>query len=634
MLIIGTAGHIDHGKSAIVRRLTGTDPDRLPEEKARGMTIDLGFAFRRSTAEGSLAFVDVPGHERFVKNMIAGAGAIDSVMLVIAADDGWMPQSEEHFQIVRLLGIERGLIVINKCDLAEPDWLDLLEEDVRDKVKGSFLADAPMFRVSAATGEGFDALAEYIDALPEQVKIDRDAGQARLYVDRSFVLLGIGGVVTGTLRGGPLSVGQHVSIWPARESGKIRSLHANDVEVETALPGQRTAISFSGIDKEILSRGSVITDRTDLQSFAERPIMVLSIELINDARVSLVDRRRVVLIIGTTEVEGEVRLLGGKELRAGEKGMVSFKPDDPVLSLVGDHVIVRLPTPMVTLGGGKVLDHLEHFPRKKDLSRYAYLQQRLSGETDDLIISELQHRLLVRSDRLLSEAAIAPKRIRAAVQKLTKNKTIGRFGKYLYHSDTIESASEKFKNSLGKYLEKNSHLKGLPREQLLQVVSRSVDNSELLLEYMLDDGAIVKLGDKYNLVGRGMSLKGKIREAHGEIITQLTTSPFTPPKLAELAKGGKDHKEAIKYIIESGEGYKCGSSFLFLTDTWTDIVGFIRDKLSQSPTMSVTDLKERFNLSRKFAIPIFEETDRLKLTERDGDFRIKGDRFESEDFTP
>ncbi len=633
MLIVGTAGHIDHGKSAIVRRLTGTDPDRLPEEKARGMTIDLGFAFRRSTADGSMAFVDVPGHERFVKNMIAGVGAIDVVMLVIAADDGWMPQSEEHFQIVRLLGIERGLIVINKCDLAEQDWLELLQEDVRDKVKGSFLEDAPMFQVSAATGDGFEPLAEYLDALPGQVTIDRDAGQARLYVDRSFVLLGIGGVVTGTLRGGPLSVGQNVSIWPARKSGKIRSLHANDIEVETAQPGQRTAISFSGVDKEVLTRGSVITDRTDLRSFADRPVMALSIELLAGARVSLVDRRRVVLITGTTEVEGEVRLFDTKELRPGEKGIVSFRPDEPVLSLVGDHVIVRLPTPMVTLGGGKVLDHLEHFPRKKALAQFDYLKQRLSGEIDDLIVSELQHRLLVPVESLLAEAAIAPKRIRAAIQKLTKNEIVGSFGKFLYHGETIMAATETFTKSLGEYLEENSHLKGLTREQLLQVVNRSIDNGELLLDYLLADGSVVKLGDKYNLVGRGMSLKGRIREAHDDIIAQLSSSPFTPPKLADLAKGGKDFKEAIKYTLESGECYKCGSSFLFLSETWREIVGFIRQKLSDSGSMTVTDLKDRFDLTRKFAIPIFEETDRLKLTERDGDVRTKGARFESEEFT-
>ena len=232
MLVIGTAGHIDHGKSAIVKRLTGTDPDRLPEEKDRGMTIDLGFAFRDAADGERLAFVDVPGHERFVKNMVAGAGGIDAVMLVVAADDGWMPQSREHFQIVRLLGIRHGLVVINKIDLVESDWLELLEDDIRQKTAGSFLADAPIFRVSAVSGEGIEALAAHLDALPAMISAQRDIGKARLNIDRSFVLPGIGGVVTGTLRGGSLSVGQAVSIWPKRATGKIRSFRANNEEVK------------------------------------------------------------------------------------------------------------------------------------------------------------------------------------------------------------------------------------------------------------------------------------------------------------------------------------------------------------------------------------------------------------------
>ncbi|MFQ6008847.1 MAG: selenocysteine-specific translation elongation factor, partial [Candidatus Zixiibacteriota bacterium] len=255
MIVVGTAGHIDHGKSSIIKRLTGTDPDRLPEEKARGMTIDLGFAFYRTTSDEEIAFVDVPGHERFVKNMIAGAGGIDVVMLVIAADDGWMPQSQEHFQIVRLLGIRNGFIVINKIDLVQNDWLELLQQDIRTKVKGSFLEDAPILMVSAETGEGFEQLQNYLNSLPKKIAVARDIGKARLFIDRSFVRPGIGGVVTGTLRGGSLSVGQTVSVWPSMATGKIRSLQSNNQDVHTAHPGQRTAVSFTGIDKEQLRRG-------------------------------------------------------------------------------------------------------------------------------------------------------------------------------------------------------------------------------------------------------------------------------------------------------------------------------------------------------------------------------------------
>ncbi|KAA3635430.1 MAG: selenocysteine-specific translation elongation factor, partial [Calditrichaeota bacterium] len=258
MLVIGTAGHIDHGKSSIVKRLTKTDPDRLPEEKKRGMTIDLGFAFYKTEQAETIAFVDVPGHERFVKNMVAGVGGIDVVMLVIAADDGWMPQTEEHFRIVKLLNVPRGIVVINKIDLADDEILELLEMEVAEKTAGSFLEDAPIVKISAQTGEGFDEVKTILEKLPSEVKSQRDIGKPRLFIDRSFVRPGIGGVVTGTLRGGELSVGQSVTLIPSLVEAKIKSLHSNNNDVKTAVPGQRTAVSFTGIDKELLIRGGVV----------------------------------------------------------------------------------------------------------------------------------------------------------------------------------------------------------------------------------------------------------------------------------------------------------------------------------------------------------------------------------------
>jgi len=291
MIIVGTAGHIDHGKSAIVKRLTGTDPDRLPEERERGMTIDLGFAFYRTPSEEQIAFVDVPGHERFVKNMIAGAGGIDVVLLVIAADDGWMPQSQEHFQIIRLLGVKRGLLVLNKVDLVEPDWLQLLEDDIRQKTAGSFLAESPIFRVSAETGEGFDKLAGFLDHLPASINKRSDYDKARLFIDRSFIRQGIGGVVTGTLRGGSLDVGQTVSLWPSMITAKIRTLQSQNHEVTRVGPGQRTAVSLTGVDRELLVRGGVISGRTDLSFFKEHPVLALSVEMLPESPFPLNDRR-------------------------------------------------------------------------------------------------------------------------------------------------------------------------------------------------------------------------------------------------------------------------------------------------------------------------------------------------------
>ena len=627
MLTIGTAGHIDHGKSAVVKRLTGTDPDRLPEEKSRGMTIELGFAFMSSSSGEEIGFVDVPGHERFVRNMIAGVGGIDVVMLVVAADDGWMPQSEEHFQIIRLLGITRGLIVINKTDLVDDDWLQLLTEDVKERVKDSFLAEAPIFAVSATTGAGFEPLIEHLKRLPAEVASSRDIDQARLYVDRSFIRPGIGKVVAGTLRGGSLSVGQVVSVWPGNHKGKVRSLQSNSREVERATPGQRTALSVTGVDKEYLLRGGCVSDRTDLSFFRDHPVLALSVELLTDSPVTLADRRRVLLITGTTEVEGEIRVFQQKAIAPSAKGIVFFKPDEPPLTLIGDHFIMRLPTPMVTLGGGHVLDHLDRFPRRRNYAAMEYLNRRISGSLADLVVSELNKRVIAPVDGFLKDADHSRSDILKMIERLTKEKTAERHDKYVFLSEVLEQTKDKFRGGILHFLENKPHLKGLSTDELARVSGLGKDITAALVSYMVSTGELVRVADRYNLVGRGMSLKGDIKKAHDQIMTALKGEPYTPPRLADLAKGGKSFREAIKYILEAGEGYKCGSEFVFLPEVWDEILVFIREHLAKKDSLNVADLKDRFGFTRKFAIPILEETDRTGLTKRDGDIRVKGDRF-------
>ena len=526
MIIIGTAGHIDHGKSAIVRQLTGTDPDRLPEEKARGMTIDLGFAFYNTPSGEDLAFVDVPGHERFVKNMIAGAGGIDSVMLVVAADDGWMPQSQEHFQIVRLLNLKSGVIIINKTDLVEKDWLTLLREEIKEKVSGSFLENAPIFEVSAQTGEGFDDLREYLHRLPTQIRSRADIKKARLYIDRTFVQPGIGGVVTGTLRGGILTVGQPVTVWPGVVSGKIRTLHSMNRQVERATPSQRTAVSFTGIEKEQLRRGGVVTDRREMKFLQEHQVFALSVELLKESPISIKDRRRVLVMVGTSEVEGEIRLYDKSEIAPSQKGLLFFKPDEPLYALVGDNYIMRLITPMVTLGGGMVLDQLKYFPRRKRLADYAYLEDRLEGDPEKLILSELKKHLLAETDNLLEAADLSREEITAEVERLVEEQKLGRFGNFIYHPEYFSRTIAGLKKNIESYLTEHPHLKGLTFEQTARLAALPDDTARAVVDYLAQTEQLVKTADLYNLPGRGMSLKGVIKEAHDKIIEALKAEPY------------------------------------------------------------------------------------------------------------
>ncbi|MFQ6008115.1 MAG: SelB C-terminal domain-containing protein, partial [Candidatus Zixiibacteriota bacterium] len=343
-------------------------------------------------------------------------------------------------------------------------------------------------------------------------------------------------------------------------------------------------------------------------------------------------RRRVLVMVGTTEVVGEIRLFDCKEIRPGEKGIDFFNPDEPVYCLVGDHYVMRLPTPMVTLGGGKILDHLARLPRKRETSSFNYLYRRVSNDINDLIVSELHKKVIVQSDSLLNEADFSTPEVRAAAESLAQRKVLARFNNYLFHVESFDVVLKGFTQSIRNYLEDKPHVLGLSFEQLAKLSGYNEQTTQVVLKYLVAVGKITKQGDRFNLAGRGMSLKGKVKEAHDKIISLLKEQPYTPPSLSSLASGGKNHREAIKYIIDSGQGHKCGSEFVFLSNVWAEIVQFIKQHLKQESALTVADLKDRFGITRKFAIPILEETDRVKLTCRKGDVRVKGEKFESEEF--
>ncbi len=628
MFIIGTAGHIDHGKSSIVRRLTGTDPDRLPEEQSRGMTIDLGFAFLTTASGQEIGFIDVPGHERFVRNMIAGAGGIDAVMLVIAADDGWMPQSQEHFQIVRLLGVRNGIIVINKCDLAEKDWLDLLEIEIREKCAGSFLESASTIRVSAENGAGFDELNRAIVDIVAHVDGDRDIGTARLYIDRSFHRPGMGGVVTGTLRDGSLRLGQTVTVWPGMKQAKVRTMQSRGKSIEMARPGQRTAVSFTGIEKSDLMRGGAITGRRDLSYFRDHSILSLSLELLKESPVAVNNRRRLLLIVGTIEVTGEVRVYDTDAIQPGSDGIVFFIPDEPVFALAGDHFVVRLPTPMVTIGGGRILDHLSRVPRRKDYGACKYLTTRVNWQVEDVIVSELQKLGVERRDALLTEAAFSRAKLEASLDQLLAGDDIGQLGAYVYHRDRLRALADVLYRKLFDRLKESSHVRGLTAEELYGLSEYPRWQIDLIIRVLIDEGRIVIDGEVIKLAGHQVSLSGEVKKAYEEIVRMLRADPYAPPALPALSKKGKAYRDAIGYILTTGEGYKCGTEFVFLMSVWNEIVNFVKNRLDETQRLAVADLRNEFGFSRKFVIPILEETDRIGFTRREGDIRVKGERLD------
>jgi len=628
MFVIGTAGHIDHGKSSIILRLTGIDPDRLPEEKERGMTIDLGFAWYDTEDGQRVGLVDVPGHERFVKNMIAGVGGIDALILVVAADDGWMPQSQEHLQIARLLGIKHGLVVISKIDLVEESWVDLVEEDIRDKLKNTFLSDAPIVRLSSETGAGFENLKKEINSLAGRMTSREDIGKPRLYVDRSFVLPGMGGVVAGTLRGGTFSAGMEISVFPARRKGKIRVLHSHNENVESSSPGQRTAVSLTGIDKQYLKRGSVVSTPEIVENCPDRVVLAMSVELIEESPVSIRDRRRLLLILGTTEVEGEARVFDADKIKPGESGIIFFKPFQPVLSFIDDRYIVRLPTPAVTVGGGTILDILDRFPRKKEKSKFGYLKDRTGLTLDKLIDTEFlkNHAVNFKRDFLFSGYSISDINIKLSERK-NRSEIIEHAGR-AYRNADLKEIGAKIENALKDYLKENPHTNGLGIDKIARQAGYPIVSIEPFLELMVQNSRLIKKGNLYDLPNRSVSVRGEIKKAADQIEETLLIAEYAPPSIKELIGADKTKKEAFEYLIVAGRVVKIGSNLAFHVDKWNSVLDTIYNMLENNETLTVASLREKLNSTRKYTLPILEETDCLQITERQGDIRIKGDRFD------
>jgi len=630
MFVIGTAGHIDHGKSSLITRLTGIDPDRLPEEKERGMTIDIGFAHYDTPDGKRIGIIDVPGHERFVRNMIAGAGGIDAVILVVAADDGWMPQSQEHFQVTKLLGIKYGIVAITKIDLVDDEWIDVVEEDVRDKLNGSFLEKAPIVRVSSSTGEGFDALKGELERLAEIVVEREDISKPRLYVDRSFVLQGMGGVVAGTLRGGTLTVGQDIAVFPAGKRGKIRTVQSHGSQIDKAEPGQRTSMSLTGIDKQYLGRGCVMTTPEIIQDYPGQAVFALDVAVLPESNIELENGRRLLMILGTTEIEGEIRVFGGKEIHPGGDGLVFFKPFDPVMAFIGDHCIFRLPTPQATVGGGTILDILDRFPRKKELGRFEYLRDRKELTLDSLVATSLDKSVFINTHKDLLWTNFSQKDIDSLIESMKRDGRLDTYRDKYYRPNDLSPVIGRIVESMTEYFETHPHMDGMTVDRIASFTSMSISAVEPILELIVDKGTIIKKKNRFDIPGRAIGVKGDIKKAADEIEKQLLDGKFAPPTVKELLGNDNKRAEAFDYLVTAGLAVRAGGQIVFHRDHWKEIITEIKSFIESGKELSVSSLREKLGNSRKYALPILEETDRLKITERQGDIRVKGENYEKE----
>ncbi len=617
-VILGTAGHIDHGKSALVKALTGIDPDRLKEEKERGITIDLGFADLSYPDGLTIGIVDVPGHERLVRNMLAGAGGIDLVLLVIAADEGVMPQSREHLYICDLLKIKSGLIAITKADLVENDWLELMKDEVKNFVKGTFLEGTPIVPVSSKTMFNIDLLKEEIRNVALRVELKPTKGLFRLPIDRVFTLKGFGTVITGTALSGSISVDDTVEILPSNIKSKVRGLHSHGKPIQTAYAGQRVAINLQGVEKEELKRGDtvVLPGR-----FIPTKTIDAKIELLQDVP-PLKNKSLVHFHLATSETIARVILYGRDELKPEESCYCQFRLQDPVISMSGDRYIIRRFSPVDTIGGGEVFDPSPPRRRQKDIAEILMTFEKGSF-SDKISLKVLQSGLHGISTMTIEgwiKAEIPA--IRESIEMLRGKGILFAIEDVLIHKTFFDSFREKVLQTLKDFHAKNPLKPGMPKEELrvkLNIEPRLFSGLITPLKDVVMEKEIIRLRTFSTVLSQAEeTLKAKILEL-------LQKGGFQPPSKEELSQSLKlDQKhlsDILKLMVKEGSLVRISDSMYLTSPVYHTMIESLKNFFSKKPEMTVAEFRDILNTTRKYALPILEYLDANKITLRVGDIR-------------
>ena len=630
-VIVGTAGHIDHGKTALVKALTGVDADRLPEEKKRGITIDLGFAEMQSDEVG-IGFVDVPGHERFVKNMLAGASGIGLVLLVVAADEGVMPQTREHFDICRLLHIKSGLIALTKKDLVDDETLELARLDVEELVRGSFLEGSPIYSVSSRTGAGVAEMKSGLIAAAKRIHREEDNKEARLPVDRSFSVKGFGTVVTGTLASGEIADGDDLEIVPFGRKIRVRGVQTHGKTVASAHAGQRTAVNLGGIAHDEIDRGMVLARSG---SVSETQVFDAEVDVLADAARGLRSRQRVRVHIGTAEILARVTALNEKDLiEPGTRGLAQFRLESPVAATHSDRFIIRSYSPQHTIAGGRILDPLAHRHRRKDL---APVTETLNELREDDVYNLFEIFVRISGDRGLeiddvrSRTGLVESRLkRLAADGVRERSLIDADGVFICKTnyDRLTTAAIE---SIEKYHQGDNLSRGMQRETLREqnFNGTPAEVFRSILGELEKSGKIVIHGDVVKLATHETKLAPAEESAREQLRKLYFESGLEMPKLEDALQtasaaariDAKSTRKVFQLFVNSGELVAVTGEFYFPSKVLEELRSKLRDQATSDPTIDVAKFKDIAGVSRKYAIPLLEYFDRTHVTRRVGDKR-------------
>jgi selenocysteine-specific elongation factor len=627
-VVIGTAGHIDHGKTALVKALTGIDADRLEEEKRRGITIDIGFAHMELPAPGGetlrLGFVDVPGHERFVRNMLAGVGGIDLVLLVIAADDSIKPQTREHLDICRMLEVRRGITVLTKSDLVDRDTLDVVRLEVEEFLKGSFLEGSPIVALSSLTGAGMDDLKQALRLAAMDAPARDLSALARLPIDRVFTIKGFGTVVTGTLVSGTIREGEELQVYPGGQRARVRNVQVHGEETQEAAAGQRTALNLAGVAKDELHRGMTLAPVGSLRAVSRVEGWV---SLLPSAK-ALKHRARVHLHSFTAETVATVVLHEQKQLAPGEHTFAQFKLADPVLLLPGDRFVIRQFSPVVTIGGGSVLDAVAPSRKLAKGEAFGFLQTMRQGTPEAVLQARIaRHGMsgLTIADAI-AETGWTAKRVHAVVLSIRDQGQIVRTAGRLVSAKSFAEACAQAVEAVTVFQRKNPLVPGVSREELREQLGLSAEILSAALEKLIAENRLQVSGEHVHLPGRGVVMKGEEAESMGMIEAAFASAGLKVPTLKEVLAGLKvDQARAQKIVtllLRDKVLIKVSDDLVFHRDALADLRRRLAAEKSKSPKLDVARFKDLTGVTRKYAIPLLEYLDREQVTRRVGNDRI------------
>lgn len=620
-VIIGTAGHVDHGKTSLIKALTGIDTDRLKQEKERGITIELGFAWFDLPDGRRAGIIDVPGHEKFVRNMLAGAAGFDVVLLVVAADEGVMPQTREHLDILGLLGVQTGIVVITKADLVEPDLLELAREEIDEALAGTFLAAAPRVTVSVVDGRGLEELREEIGRVAVAAPPRERRAFSRLPVDRVFVQKGFGTVVTGTLLDGDLAQGDQVMVMPGEIKARIRQLQVHGAEVDVARPGQRVAVNLAGVERQQIHRGQVLFKGAHLYPVNK---IAARLQLLPSAE-PLASNSRIRFHCGSSETIGRAVVLGQEEVEPGSDALVQFRLEQPVVAVRGDRYVIRSWSPITTIGGGEIIEvSRRRLSRRKDEVVESLLIKE-EGDPARVVLAYLdeQRYPLSRND-LLTRTQLAPAQLDCALDQLGQKVICFSADGSTWYFSGGQWLLPALEQLLADWHRQNPLRQGMPREEvrsrlLPRLSSRGFAS---MLEQLLPGSKVEARGQELALAGHQVELSPEQQALQQKVILALSKNPYSPPEREELGRLGK--VDPLLRLLQQQGRIVAAGQFWFTSEAVEQAVAKVRGHFAAEEQLTLAQFRDYLDTSRKYALPLMEYLDGAGYTRRRGDVRIPG----------